>query len=64
MRHVVGKLLKRVTNLLENSSQSEVCKQIYGTPKSQESQLWEFGCVIWDKMSFGCGFREEAHSIL
>jgi len=32
----------RVIFYLHTSSQSEVCTQSYGSPKSRESQLWEF----------------------
>jgi hypothetical protein len=42
MRHIVEKLLMRVTTFLETSSESKVYTQSYGPPKSQESQLWEF----------------------
>jgi hypothetical protein len=42
MPHTIGKLSTRVTTLLQTSSQSEVCTQSYGPPKSWESQLWEF----------------------
>ncbi len=38
------KVLIRATTLLQTSSQSEVCTQSCGPPKSRESQLWEF----WD----------------
>jgi hypothetical protein len=38
----VGKLSTRATTLLEISSQLEVCKESYGPPKLQESQVWEF----------------------
>jgi hypothetical protein len=34
----------RATTFLWTSSQSEVCTQSYGAPKSWESQIWEF----WD----------------
>jgi hypothetical protein len=44
MRHTVGKLSTRATTLLQTSSQSEVCTQSYGAPKSRESQPWRF----WD----------------
>jgi hypothetical protein len=42
--HIVGKLLTRATTLLQTSSQSDVCMQSCGPPKSWESQLWQF----WD----------------
>jgi hypothetical protein len=44
MQHIVKQLLTRATTLLQTSSQLKVCTQIYGPPKLQESQLWEF----WD----------------
>jgi hypothetical protein len=44
MRHIVGKLLTRATTFLQISFQLEVYTQSCGTPKSRESQLWEFGC--------------------
>jgi hypothetical protein len=67
MQHIVGNLLTRATTLLETSSQSEVFTQSYGAPKSRESHLRNFETPIresWDKMSFGCGLRAEAQSIL
>ncbi len=42
VRHIVGKFLTRATTLLQTSSQSKICTQRYGPPKSRESQLWEF----------------------
>jgi hypothetical protein len=42
MQHIVGKLSTRATTLLQNSSQSKVCTQNYGPPKSRKSQLWKF----------------------
>jgi hypothetical protein len=42
--HTVEKLLMRATTLLQTASQSKVCMQNYGPPKSREPQLWEF----WD----------------
>jgi len=33
----------RTITLFQTSSQSEVCLQSYGAPKSWESQLWQFG---------------------
>jgi hypothetical protein len=44
VQHTIGKLSTKVITLLETSSQSKVCTQSYGAPKSRESQLWEF----WD----------------
>jgi len=40
--HTIRKLSMSVTTLLQTSSQSKVCTQGYGSPKSQESQFWEF----------------------
>jgi hypothetical protein len=37
--YTVGKLSMRVTTLLRNASQFEVCSQSYGVPKLRESQL-------------------------
>jgi hypothetical protein len=42
VQHIIGKLSTRATTFLETSSQSEVCTQSCGVPKSQESQLWQF----------------------
>jgi hypothetical protein len=42
MWHTFGKLSTRVITLLWISSQSEVCRQSYGPPKSKKSQLWKF----------------------
>ncbi len=36
------KNLEKATTVLQTSSQSEVCTQSYGPPKSWKSQLWEF----------------------
>jgi hypothetical protein len=41
-RHAVEKLLIRATTLLQTSFSSEVFSQSYGTPKSRESQPWQF----------------------
>jgi hypothetical protein len=40
--HTIGKFLTTTITLLHTSPQSKVCTQSYGTPKSRESQLWEF----------------------
>ncbi len=40
LQHIVGKILTKATTLLQTSSQSEVCTQSYGAPKSRESQPW------------------------
>jgi hypothetical protein len=40
--HTVGKLLTRVTTLLQTALQSKVCSQSYGAPKSRESPLAGF----------------------
>jgi hypothetical protein len=37
-----GKLSTRAENYLQTSSQSKLCTQSYGPPKSWESQLWKF----------------------
>jgi hypothetical protein len=55
MQHIVGKLSKRATTLLQISFQLEVCTQSYKTPKLWESQA---------KMPFGCGPHGEAQNIL
>ncbi len=41
-RHTIGKLSTKVIFFFYTSSQSEIYTQSYGSPKSQESQLWEF----------------------
>jgi hypothetical protein len=40
--YIIGKLSTRATTLLQTASQSEVCLQSYGAPKSRESQLGQF----------------------
>jgi hypothetical protein len=40
--HTIGIFLTRIKILVQTSSQSEVCTQSYGSPKSRESQFWEF----------------------
>ncbi len=40
--HIVGKLSTRAITLLQTISQSKVCSQSYGAPKSRESQLARF----------------------
>jgi len=42
VQHTVKKLSTRATTLLSTSSQSKVCTQSYGPPKSRESKLLEF----------------------
>jgi hypothetical protein len=42
MQHIIGQLLTRTTTLLQTASQSEVCSQSYGVPKSRESQPTRF----------------------
>jgi len=42
MPHIIGKLSTRVTTLLKTSSQLKVYRESYGSPKSWESQFWEF----------------------
>jgi hypothetical protein len=37
--HIVGKLSTKTTTLLHTASQSKVCSQSYGAPKSRESHL-------------------------
>ncbi len=34
VRHIIGNLLTRATTLLHTASQSKVCSQSYGAPKS------------------------------
>jgi hypothetical protein len=42
MRHTIGKLSMRAKTFLYTSFQSKVFTQRYGSPKLQESQLWQF----------------------
>ncbi len=42
MQHTIGNISTTATTLIKTSSQSKVCRQSYGPPKLQESQLWEF----------------------
>jgi hypothetical protein len=42
VKHTVGKLLRRVTSLLQTSSQSEVWAGSYELPKSRESNPGQF----------------------
>jgi hypothetical protein len=42
MPHIIGKLSTKVTTLLKTSSQLKVYRKSYGSPKSWESQFWEF----------------------
>jgi hypothetical protein len=40
--HILLEISTRAIIFLPTSYQSEVCTQSYGSPKSRESQLWEF----------------------
>jgi len=42
VQHTIIKILARATISIQTSSQSKVCTQSYGHPKSRESQFWEF----------------------
>jgi len=42
VQHIVEKLSTRASTLLQTASRSEVCSQIYGVPKSRESQSTRF----------------------
>jgi len=45
VRHVVEKLLMRVTTLLQTSSQSEVCTKNYGAPKPKVKGISTLGIL-------------------
>jgi hypothetical protein len=62
MQHTVGKLLRKTTSLLQNSSQSEVWAGSYELSKSRESKPGQFrdsSLGVSDKKSFGCRSRRE-----
>jgi hypothetical protein len=55
MQYTIGKLSMRVTTLLQNASQSEICSQSYGAPKSRETQL------AWFRDFHSGVLREKSH---
>ncbi len=54
VRHVVGKLSKRATRLLQTSSQSEVWARSYGCPKSRESRSGQFSGLLLGSLGKKC----------
>jgi hypothetical protein len=67
VRHGVGKLLTRVTTLIQDSSRSEFGVRSYGRSKFRESSRDTFGTPFWESQQnvpFGCSLCDQPQRIL